>query len=110
MIVCRSSLHASYFAGQTFKAHRLVLAACSPHFEQLFTPAAAHMAAQALSNNQFYVILDGTRADDLQILLQFMYRGETYLQVTTNFHLPEFSPINEFRQKFTPKLLEIGLI
>ena len=78
------NLHASYFSGQTFKAHRLVLAACSPHFEQLFTPAAAHMAAaQALSNNQFYVILDGTRADDLQILLQFMYRGETYLQVTT---------------------------
>ena len=84
------------------------MAACSPHFEQLFTPAAAHMAAaQALSNNQFYVILDGTRADDLQILLQFMYRGETYLQVTTNCHLPEFSQINEFHQKF--KLPEIGL-
>ena len=28
---------------------------------------------------QFFVVLDGTRADDLQILLHFMYRGEAYL-------------------------------
>ena len=61
--------------GQTFKAHRLVLAACSTHFESLFS----HTPVTAPSNNQFFVILDGTRADDLQILLHFMYRGEAYL-------------------------------
>lgn len=61
--------------GQTFKAHRLVLAACSPHFETLFS----HTPVTATNNNQFFVILDGTRADDLQILLHFMYRGEAYL-------------------------------
>lgn len=63
------------FVGQTFKAHRLVLAACSTHFESLFS----HAPVNAPSNNQLFVILDGTRADDLQILLQFMYRGEAYL-------------------------------
>ena len=61
--------------GQTFKAHRLVLAACSPHFETLFS----HNSVPTTNNNQFFVILDGTRADDLQILLHFMYRGEAYL-------------------------------
>ena len=63
------------FSGQTFKAHRLVLAACSTHFESLFN----HTPVNAPLNNQFFVILDGTRADDLQILLHFMYRGEAYL-------------------------------
>ena len=62
-------------SGQTFKAHRLVLAACSPHFETLFS----HTPVQQTNNNQFFVILDGTRADDLQILLHFMYKGEAYL-------------------------------
>eukprot|EP00094_Tigriopus_californicus_P003857 TCALIF_03712-PA protein Name:"Similar to ttk Protein tramtrack, beta isoform (Drosophila melanogaster)" AED:0.00 eAED:0.00 QI:0/0.66/0.75/0.75/1/1/4/2707/653 len=61
--------------GQTFKAHRLVLAACSTHFESLFSQTPIN----APSTNQFFVILDGTRADDLQILLHFMYRGEAYL-------------------------------
>ena len=31
------------------------------------------------THTQLFVILDGTRADDLQILLQFMYKGEAYL-------------------------------
>ena len=34
---------------------------------------------QHCSFSQFFVVLDGTRADDLQILLHFMYRGEAYL-------------------------------
>ena len=70
-----SIFYVMFFSGQTFKAHRLVLAACSTHFENLFnnTPVNAPL------NNQFFVILDGTRADDLQILLHFMYRGEAYL-------------------------------
>lgn len=51
------------------------MAACSTHFENLFN----HTPVNAPLNNQFFVILDGTRADDLQILLHFMYRGEAYL-------------------------------
>ena len=52
-----------------------MLSACSTHFQTLFS----HTPLNAPLNNQLYVILDGTRADDLQILLHFMYRGEAYL-------------------------------
>ena len=62
------------FTGTTFKAHRLVLAACSSHFQNLFSNAPV-----TATHTQLFVILDGTRADDLQILLQFMYKGEAYL-------------------------------
>lgn len=64
-----------YFKGTTFKAHRVVLAACSTHFQTLFSNA-----PQNGTNTQLFIILDGTRAEDLQVLLQFMYRGEAYLQ------------------------------
>jgi len=57
--------------GESFKAHRLVLAACSTHFAKLF--------GSSPLNGQIIVILDGTRSQDLQILLQFMYRGVAYL-------------------------------
>lgn len=57
--------------GESFKAHRLVLAACSTHFSKLFSNSPL--------NGQLIVILDGTRHQDLQILLQFMYRGVAYL-------------------------------
>jgi len=57
--------------GQSFKAHRLVLAACSTHFSKLFSNSPL--------NGQLIVILDGTRQEDLLILLQFMYRGVAYL-------------------------------
>ena len=59
------------FSGESFKAHRLVLAACSSHFSKLFSNSSL--------NGQLIVILDGTRHQDLQILLQFMYRGVAYL-------------------------------
>lgn len=57
--------------GESFKAHRLVLAACSTHFSKLFQNSPVQ--------GQLIVILDGTRHQDLQILLQFMYRGVAYL-------------------------------
>jgi hypothetical protein len=69
------NISSPFLKGQTFKAHRLVLAACSTHFANLFN----HTPVTAPLNNQLFVILDGTRADDLQILLHFMYRGEAYL-------------------------------
>jgi hypothetical protein len=48
-----------------------VLAACSTHFSKLFQNSPVQ--------GQLIVILDGTRHQDLQILLQFMYRGVAYL-------------------------------
>lgn len=60
--------------GTTFKAHRIVLAACSSHFQSLFSTAPVNG-----SQTQLFVILDGTRAEDLQVLLEFMYKGEAYL-------------------------------
>ena len=64
-------LRFTFFSGESFKAHRLVLAACSSHFSKLFSNSSL--------NGQLIVILDGTRHQDLQILLQFMYRGVAYL-------------------------------
>ena len=57
--------------GESFKAHRLVLAACSAHFSKLFS--------NSTLNGQLIVILEGTHHQDLQILLQFMYKGVAYL-------------------------------
>ena len=47
------------------------MAACSTHFSKIFSSSPL--------NGQLIVILDGTRAQDLQILLQFMYRGVAFL-------------------------------
>ena len=60
-----------FLPGESFKAHRLVLAACSAHFSKLFS--------NSTLNGQLIVILEGTHHQDLQILLQFMYKGVAYL-------------------------------
>uniref|UniRef100_A0A224YTF3 Bric-A-brac n=1 Tax=Rhipicephalus zambeziensis TaxID=60191 RepID=A0A224YTF3_9ACAR len=53
--------------GVSMKAHKLVLAACSPFFEALFERnPCAHPV----------VIMSQTREADLRTLLEFMYRGE----------------------------------
>ena len=49
-----------------------MLSACSSHFAKLF-------GNNPVTGGQMIVILDGTRSADLQILLQFMYRGVAYL-------------------------------
>ena len=48
-----------------------MLAACSAHFSKLFS--------NSTLNGQLIVILEGTHHQDLQILLQFMYKGVAYL-------------------------------
>ncbi|XP_029163136.1 zinc finger protein chinmo isoform X2 [Nylanderia fulva] len=58
--------------GVTFKAHRLILAACSKHFQELFE-------GLPLSPAGLIVILDGTSADNMAALLEFMYRGEVHV-------------------------------
>ncbi|XP_066585665.1 LOW QUALITY PROTEIN: zinc finger protein chinmo [Prorops nasuta] len=58
--------------GVTFKAHKLILAACSKHFQELFE-------AMPPSPAGLIVILDGTSAHNMASLLEFMYRGEVHV-------------------------------
>lgn len=62
----------SDFPGVTFKAHRLILAACSKHFQELFEGMPPSPAG-------LIVILDGTSAHNMAALLEFMYRGEVHV-------------------------------
>ncbi|GBP75509.1 Zinc finger protein chinmo [Eumeta japonica] len=56
-----------------FKAHKLILAACSKHFQELFDAAPPSHAGAC------YVILEATSADNMQALLEFMYKGEVHV-------------------------------
>ncbi|XP_058809003.1 zinc finger protein chinmo isoform X2 [Phymastichus coffea] len=58
--------------GVTFKAHKLILAACSKHFQELFEGMPPSPAG-------LIVILDGTSAQNMAALLEFMYRGEVHV-------------------------------
>ncbi|XP_072746649.1 zinc finger protein chinmo isoform X1 [Anoplolepis gracilipes] len=58
--------------GVTFKAHRLILAACSKHFQEIFEGMPPSPAG-------LIVILDGTSAHNMASLLEFMYRGEVHV-------------------------------
>lgn len=60
-----------FFAGHTFKAHKLILAACSKHLADLFATAPLHQ--------NLLVILDGTSAANMSALLEFMYKGEVHV-------------------------------
>nr|XP_022920175.1 protein abrupt-like isoform X2 [Onthophagus taurus] len=53
--------------GKLIKAHRIVLAACSVYFQQLFE---VHTVSNPL------IILNGVKLDDLRHILTFMYLGE----------------------------------
>lgn len=55
----------------TFKAHKLILAACSKHLADLFATAPLHQ--------NLLVILDGTSAANMSALLEFMYKGEVHV-------------------------------
>lgn len=57
--------------GTVFKAHKLILAACSKKFAELFetTP----------TNGQCVVILEATSPDNMAALLEFMYKGEVHV-------------------------------
>lgn len=57
--------------GVTFKAHKIILAACSKHFQDLFE------AAPFCPN--ILVILDGTSSGHMSALLEFMYKGEVHV-------------------------------
>ena len=54
--------------GKTFKAHKLVLSACSPIFK--------NMLQKKNLNGQPFIFLHGVRSQDVQAILDFMYNGE----------------------------------
>lgn len=51
----------------------MILAACSKHFQELFDSAPPSHAGAC------YVILEATTADNMQALLEFMYKGEVHV-------------------------------
>jgi hypothetical protein len=60
------------FPGTIFKAHKLILAACSKNFADLFeTPS--------LATGSVCVILEATSAENMSALLEFMYKGEVHV-------------------------------
>ncbi|CAH1969001.1 unnamed protein product [Acanthoscelides obtectus] len=61
--------------GVTFRAHKLILAACSKHLSELF----AATAASTPPHHNLLVILDGTSAANMAALLEFMYKGEVHV-------------------------------
>ncbi|XP_026462543.1 zinc finger protein chinmo [Ctenocephalides felis] len=62
--------------GTTFRAHRLILAACSKRFAELFEAGAP---GGANGNSSCCVILEATRGRHMAALLEFMYRGEVHV-------------------------------
>lgn len=60
-----------FVIGVTFRAHKLILAACSKHLADLFETAPLHQ--------NLLVILDGTSASNMAALLEFMYKGEVHV-------------------------------
>lgn len=69
---CESLADVTLFCdGVTFKAHKLILAACSKHLADLFETAPFHQ--------NLLVILDGTSAANMAALLEFMYKGEVHV-------------------------------
>jgi hypothetical protein len=60
-----------FLLGESYRAHRVVLAASSVHFQELFE--------QCSSAQNLVVILDGTSPANLRALLEFMYKGEVYI-------------------------------
>ncbi|GJQ67281.1 putative metal ion binding protein [Trypoxylus dichotomus] len=69
---CESLADVTLFCdGVTFKAHKLILAACSKHLADLFETAPLHQ--------NLLVILDGTSAANMAALLEFMYKGEVHV-------------------------------
>lgn len=57
---------------QQILAHRLVLSACSPYFRNMFEK-------QANPYHYPIITIDNIYAEDLKLLLEFMYKGEVMI-------------------------------
>lgn len=69
MLMC--SIFVLFRAGTVFKAHKLILAACSKNFAELFESAPP--------SSSCVVILEATSAENMSALLEFMYKGEVHV-------------------------------
>ncbi|XP_053695929.1 zinc finger protein chinmo [Sabethes cyaneus] len=58
--------------GTIFNAHKVILAACSKNFADLFERA-------PVGTGQICVMLEATSADNMHALLEFMYKGEVHV-------------------------------
>ncbi|KAK0174332.1 hypothetical protein PV327_010116 [Microctonus hyperodae] len=83
----------------TFKAHRLILAACSKHFQELFEGMPPSPAG-------LIVILDGTSAHNMTSLLEFMYRGEVHVSQES---LSSFLKAAEYLQRGVEEYVYLSL-
>lgn len=82
--------------GTIFKAHKLILAACSKNFADLFeTPS--------LANGSVCVILEATSAENMHALLEFMYKGEVHVSqkaLESFLKAAESLQVNKFYKKY----------
>lgn len=62
----------SLSTGTVFNAHKVILAACSKNFADLFERA-------PVGTGQICVMLEATSADNMHALLEFMYKGEVHV-------------------------------
>ncbi|GLG94620.1 Longitudinals lacking protein, isoform G [Gryllus bimaculatus] len=56
--------------GQSLKAHRLILSACSPYFQMLF--------CEEIGKHPFVILVDAS-FETLKAVIDFVYRGETQI-------------------------------
>lgn len=92
------------FLGVTFKAHKLILAACSKHLADLFETAPLHQ--------NLLVILDGTSAANMSALLEFMYKGEVHVSqdaLSSFLKAAECLQVGKFDQNFWERVADVGL-
>uniref|UniRef100_A0A182KEU0 BTB domain-containing protein n=1 Tax=Anopheles christyi TaxID=43041 RepID=A0A182KEU0_9DIPT len=65
-------VYATPEARTVFNAHKVILAACSKNFADLFERA-------PVNTGQICVMLEATSADNMHALLEFMYKGEVHV-------------------------------
>lgn len=61
--------------GQTVRAHKLVLSACSGVFRQLFRSSSSALGLPSTDHHPVILLWD-VKADDLRLLFNFMYEGQ----------------------------------
>jgi Cys2His2 zinc finger developmental/cell cycle regulator len=59
--------------GEFIKAHKMVLSACSPYFQDLFK---VHTVANPI------IILNKARFQDMKNIIKFMYKGEVKVSLS----------------------------
>ena len=64
--------------GRKFKAHKLVLSACSPVFKTMLNKKDENQTFF-----QPYIFLHGVRFEDIEAILDFMYNGEVSVSLFT---------------------------